>query len=156
MKNYKKAYTLIEMLMVVAIIGVLASSIIIGLGASRASARDARRITDLKNTQTVLELYYNKYGFYPRAGNIRDNSEQTIDWQELDTIMTSTEVGLNINRLPRDPLHNSGKKYFYGTNGQSYVLGAELETKHPSLEDSIKNDMFGVKCSSNNIYCTAM
>ncbi len=70
MKDFKKAYTLIEMLMVVAIIGVLASSIIIGLGASRASARDARRITDLKNVQVVLELYYSKYGFYPRQGEL--------------------------------------------------------------------------------------
>jgi len=61
----KKAYTLIEMLMVVAIIGVLASSILIGLGSARAKARDARRITDLKSTQTALELYYSKYGVYP-------------------------------------------------------------------------------------------
>jgi prepilin-type N-terminal cleavage/methylation domain-containing protein len=65
MKNYKKAYTLIEMLMVVAIIGVLASSILIGLGSTRAKARDSRRITDLKSTQTALELYYSKYNSYP-------------------------------------------------------------------------------------------
>ncbi|MDD4784474.1 MAG: type II secretion system protein, partial [Candidatus Pacebacteria bacterium] len=33
-KNFKKAYTLIEMLMVVAIIGILASSILVGLGSA--------------------------------------------------------------------------------------------------------------------------
>jgi len=65
MKKTLKGYTLIEMLMVVAIIGVLASSILIGLGSARSKARDARRITDLKSTQTALELYYSKYGVYP-------------------------------------------------------------------------------------------
>jgi prepilin-type N-terminal cleavage/methylation domain-containing protein len=65
LKHIRKAYTLIEMLMVVAIIGVLASSILIGLGSARAKARDARRITDLKSVQTALELYYSKYGIYP-------------------------------------------------------------------------------------------
>ncbi|MDD3156307.1 MAG: prepilin-type N-terminal cleavage/methylation domain-containing protein [Candidatus Pacebacteria bacterium] len=65
MNKFKKAYTLIEMLMVVAIIGVLASSILIGLGSTRSKARDTRRLTDLKSTQTALELYYSKYGVYP-------------------------------------------------------------------------------------------
>jgi prepilin-type N-terminal cleavage/methylation domain-containing protein len=65
MNKIKKAYTLIEMLMVVAIIGVLASSILIGLGSTRSKARDTRRLTDLKSTQTALELYYSKYGVYP-------------------------------------------------------------------------------------------
>jgi len=65
LKNSKKAYTLIEMLMVVAIIGVLASSILVGLSGTRAKARDSRRITDLKSVQTALELYYSKYNVYP-------------------------------------------------------------------------------------------
>jgi prepilin-type N-terminal cleavage/methylation domain-containing protein len=64
-KNSRKAYTLIEMLMVVAIIGVLASSILVGLSGTRAKARDSRRITDLKSVQTALELYYGKYNSYP-------------------------------------------------------------------------------------------
>ena len=153
MKNFKKAYTLIEMLMVVAIIGVLASSIIIGLGASRASARDARRITDLKNVQVVLELYYNKYGFYPRQGELATGS---MSWSDFNTIMTSKEVDLKINKLPRDPSSSSGKSYMYGTNGQSYVLGAQLETDHPSLNESLKENTFGVPCSDKNVYCTTM
>ncbi len=153
-KNFKKAYTLIEMLIVVAIIGVLASSIIIGLGASRSSARDARRITDLKNVQTVLELHYNKYGFYPQT---QAGAEHKIDWDELNTYMTSTEVGLSINKLPNDPLVNSGKKYFYATNGQSYVLGAELETKHSALTESLRESRFGLsECLNDNMYCITM
>jgi len=66
-KKYQ-GFTLIEMLVVVAIIGMLSSLIFGGLiSSSRAKARDAKRIADIANMQSVLELYYTKFGFYPEA-----------------------------------------------------------------------------------------
>lgn len=53
----KKGFTLIELLVVVAIIGMLSSVVLAALGDARASARDSRRIQDLKQIQTALELY---------------------------------------------------------------------------------------------------
>lgn len=150
MKNYKKAYTLIEMLMVVAIIGVLASSILVGLSGTRAKARDSRRITDLKSVQTALELYYGKYNSYPsNIGN----------WDDLTTILTSEETGIQVNKIPKDPLSGSGKMYLYASDGQTYVLGAQMETKDQSLDDDLDGQQLGIDCGQavgDNIYCISL
>ena len=63
----KKGFTLIELLVVVAIIGLLATLSIVALNTARAKARDARRVADIKQIQTALELYYNDTGLYPSA-----------------------------------------------------------------------------------------
>lgn len=66
MKN-EKGFTLIEMLVVIAIIGLLSSVVVIGLGGSREKARDARRIADMQQIQNALELAYNPATGYPAA-----------------------------------------------------------------------------------------
>ena len=67
MNKSKKGFTLIELLVVVAIIGLLATLSIVALNNARARARDARRVADIKQIQTALELYYNDLGSYPAA-----------------------------------------------------------------------------------------
>ena len=64
MKKSKQGFTLIELLVVVAIIGLLATLSIVALNNARARARDARRVADVKQIQTALELYYNDFGTY--------------------------------------------------------------------------------------------
>ena len=61
----KKGFTLIELLVVVAIIGLLATLSIVALNTARAKARDTKRVGDIKNIQTALELYYSNVGYYP-------------------------------------------------------------------------------------------
>lgn len=62
---YKRGFTLIELLVVIAIIGILASIISVGLNDARQSARDAKRISDIKNIQLALALYYHDNGRFP-------------------------------------------------------------------------------------------
>jgi len=61
----KTGFTLIELLVVVAIIGLLASIIMVALGKARAKARDARRLSDMRQIQSALEMYYSENGAYP-------------------------------------------------------------------------------------------
>lgn len=63
----KKGFTLIELLVVVAIIGLLSTLSIVALNTARAKARDARRVSDIKQIQTALELYYNDVASYPSS-----------------------------------------------------------------------------------------
>ncbi|MCX6792967.1 MAG: prepilin-type N-terminal cleavage/methylation domain-containing protein [Candidatus Falkowbacteria bacterium] len=63
--NNKKAFTLIELLVVIAIIGVLSTMAIIALGNARAKARDSKRVADIKQISTALELYYADSNSYP-------------------------------------------------------------------------------------------
>jgi len=61
----KVAFTLIELLVVIAIIGILATIAVVALNNARAKARDAKRVADVKQIQTALDLYYNDKGYYP-------------------------------------------------------------------------------------------
>ena len=63
----KKGFTLIELLVVIAIIGLLSTLSVLALNGARARARDAKRIADIKQIQTALEMYYNDNNSYPAA-----------------------------------------------------------------------------------------
>jgi len=67
MKNKQKGFTLVELLVVIAIIGLLATLSVIALNNARAKSRDAKRISDIKQIQTALELYFNDVNQYPTS-----------------------------------------------------------------------------------------
>ena len=63
--NNQPAFTLIELLVVIAIIGILTALAVVSLQNSRRSARDVKRIADVKQLQIALELYYQDNNTYP-------------------------------------------------------------------------------------------
>lgn len=62
-----RGFTLIEVLMVIAIIGVLTVIIVIAINPSYrlAQARDSKRISDLNQISNALQAYYTLHGRYP-------------------------------------------------------------------------------------------
>lgn len=63
--SFQSGFTLIELLVVIAIIGILSTLSVVALQSARGRARDAKRITDVRQVQTALELYFNDQGEYP-------------------------------------------------------------------------------------------
>lgn len=121
----KKGFTLIELIIVVAIIGILASIVLVGLGGFRAKGRDARRIADLRQTQNALELYFAKTGAYP--------SDTT--WAALTTTLTG--AGIGVNQVPNDPVTTRSYGYCPALSNSRYAVGAALEdTNNPALTQS--------------------
>lgn len=64
-QNQQKGFTLIELLVVIAIIGLLASVVLLALNSARSKSRDAKRIADVRQMTSALELYYNDNNAYP-------------------------------------------------------------------------------------------
>lgn len=67
MKKLLTGFTLVELLVVMAILGVLVTLVAGGFRSSQARGRDAERKSDLKNIANALELYYSDYGVYPAS-----------------------------------------------------------------------------------------
>ncbi len=58
-------FTLIELLVVIAIIGVLSTLAVYSTNIARQRSRDTKRITDISQVQTALELYFADQQGYP-------------------------------------------------------------------------------------------
>jgi|GEM_PF-3931908 len=107
----QKGFTLIELLVVVAIIGLLSSLIAVGFGNARLRSRDAKRLSDMNQVKSGMDLFYTSAGGYPDA-----------------TIWNAGAVACSGQRymeVPRDL--STGLYYTYTTDDQnSDACGAPL------------------------------
>ncbi len=107
-KQTRPGFTLIELMVVIAIIGMLASVVLASLSASQREARDQRRIADLKQLQKAFELYIGDHYNYPREaqGMNGDISTNETFQAELAPYLTGTPV---------DPagIGNATYRYYY-------------------------------------------
>jgi prepilin-type N-terminal cleavage/methylation domain-containing protein len=100
-KNNKLAFTLIELLVVIAIIGLLATISIVALSNARSRARDARRLSDIKQLQTAIEMYYQYNGHYPRFSG----GTGICSVNKYDSLLALISEGL-MSKAPIDPKYN--------------------------------------------------
>lgn len=66
-KKAQKGFTIIELLIVIAIIAILAGLVLNNFQGAQAKARDTQRITDVNNMHSKLEELYNDSGGYPQT-----------------------------------------------------------------------------------------
>ena len=80
--NFKKAFTLAELMVVLAIIWILSASAMSIFSWAIAEARDSTRVTDLNTVKTSLESYYLKNRVYPQpAKQAKDNVWGYVEWK---------------------------------------------------------------------------
>ena len=147
-----RGFTLVELIVVIGIISLLSSIVLASLGNARAKARDARRLADMHNIRTALELYRSKYGVYPEeGGGTCGGFDAGYDKPNGDTTFIPGLVSDGIfSQTPGDPLSDGCApaggdhiyKYEYKENGTGcqkpyYILGIKnMETittgTHPS------------------------
>ena len=146
----QKGFTLLELLVVIGIIGLLASILVVNLTGTRRRARDTKRVADIRSMQTAVEDYYGKNGKYPG-------------------VISDLVSGGQISSWPLDPLALSGTSctgnsdscYWYahftpsGALGpQSYHFGASLEELGSQLgnQDRDCNSTSGSGCPYTSAY----
>lgn len=108
----KKAFTLVELLVVLAVIGILTSIVIASTVASRAKANDTRRIADMKEIQLGLALYYDVNKVYPAS---------------LSVLATQKYLPA----IPTDPVSGSYEYVPMGTPVTHYCVGVKLQGAVP-------------------------
>jgi prepilin-type N-terminal cleavage/methylation domain-containing protein len=119
--NKHKGFTLIEMMVVLAIIAFFSTVVLGSFQQSRVKARDAQRLITSKYMINALEQYYDQYNRYPPY-HVWTNSSScgsgsnSHDWCTLEIALQPF--------LPtiRDPLGNQANfSYFYDTDsGDNY------------------------------------
>ncbi len=121
----KKGFTLIELLVVVSIISLLASVVLASLNSARAKGRDAKRLQDITQIRTALELYYNDFGQYPSSGSTwRANCAGWGGWPTTGaTGYIPNLAPTYIPVLPVDPKPvGTSQCYLYNSNAVDYMI----------------------------------
>lgn len=136
-----KAFTLIELIIVIAIIGVIASSIIVAINPTErlGKAKDAQRLTEANNIEEAIERYTADNGSLPsnissmsantiymisEAGDSESNDGTFIDCLDIagqiekyDIDSGSTLVPNYLSNIPIDPSETDPS-----TNGSGYYI----------------------------------
>lgn len=133
LRRQTTAFTLIELLIVMAVLGSMAGILVVKFPAAQKRTRDAQRKSELKQYQTALESYANiNNGFYP-IQNISVRADTV-----LCTSAPPAGLGLSAGTCARDPKDGTNVclgapglcRYFYissATGASAYILWARLE-----------------------------
>ena len=147
-KKQKKGFTLIELLVVIAIIGLLATLSVVALNNARSRARDSRRVSDIKQIQTALELYFNENDAYPIYNESNPGAAHTV-------LEGTGKDGLNdfINPIPQAPEPADGdcdKDVIADGDNEGNIYGYEsTDGSTYSLHYCLGNDTGGIDAGNN-------
>lgn len=108
--NEDKGFSLIELLIVMAIIGLMSATVLANLTQSTRMSRDAKRKTDIGDLRKAISLYFDDHGTYPPNSDDDDNG-----WDDsTDGIFIQPLVDENYLKEPiLDPRNTGSYKYSY-------------------------------------------
>jgi len=124
----KKAFTLVELIVVITILAILWTIAFISLQWYSKNARDSARISDASNITSSLEIFVTKTWFYPEPENGFDVSYSgSMVWHQW---ILSDNVVKNLGSLsevPLDPLTGTNYTYSRLNTKKEFEIGLMLE-----------------------------
>ena len=127
-------FTIVELLIVIVILGVLATIVIVAYSGVQERARSAKRQNDIAAVQKIVEAYNAEKGEYPKTSNDTPANWRSIDVQTDDNCQNGSSTanwipGVSAKLPQSDVSSNKGVDglngcYLYASNGTFYVLSA--------------------------------
>lgn len=137
----RQGFTLIELLVVIAIIGLLSTLAVVALGSARVKARDSKRLSDLKQLQTALELYYTDQNAYPTGSAVTLGAGNYACLNSSGWAATGC-ANAYMGSVPTDPQTGT---YVYTAASSSYSVSAALEGSVSGLTGNITLSPSGIR-----------
>jgi len=136
MIKQQKGFTLIELLVVIAIIGLLSTLAVVSLNSARSKARDGKRLSEMKNLQTALEMYYNDKSIYPTSTalgfTLGDSTHRTFSEAGF-TAAAGSSGSVYAQTVNPDPMVSQNYTYYGDATGTMYFIRFNLENNNAEL-----------------------
>jgi prepilin-type N-terminal cleavage/methylation domain-containing protein len=123
-KVQSKAFTLVELLVVVSIISLLTLMTFSSFTAARKKERVNRRVAHLKQVQTALEYYFAVNHTYPTTGGVYRSQCSAWGGYSANNVIPNL-VPTYLPVMPQDPQMNTvtnSSCYIYVSNGTDYAF----------------------------------
>ena len=128
-RNRRRAFTLVEMLLVVTIIGILAALVIPRIAGTSDRARKTAARADINGgIKSALGAYEVDVGFYPKS--LQDLLQQPSNVRNWH--------GPYLEKVPLDPWGNA---YIYYYPGKHSAAGYDLLSIGPDLKEGTDDDI---------------
>jgi prepilin-type N-terminal cleavage/methylation domain-containing protein len=127
-KSQIRGFTLIELLMVITIISVISSVVLASLSIAREKSRNIRRLSDIRQIETALELYYNEFGRYPDPDTGAGSGlwDTPLDGTFLTPLVDNGFLPSHLSDpLYEDDLEGNYAYYRYFTDELDIIIGCE-------------------------------
>lgn len=115
-RRSEEGFTLIEIMVVILILGLLATIVVQSLRGATDKAKHTKAQADIAELKTALDRYYLDNGSYPTTDQ---GLQALVHPPTTGTQPSNYETGGYIERLPHDPW---GNPYVYQSDGNTYVL----------------------------------
>ncbi|MBW7954332.1 prepilin-type N-terminal cleavage/methylation domain-containing protein [Candidatus Gracilibacteria bacterium] len=127
LRGSKKAFTLVELIIVITILAILATIAFVSFQNYSKEARDGNRVTTLKTIEKGISLLETKTGHYPSPEESVEISSGTIVYTIQGLVGDNISREIKLNKTSKDP--KTKNNYIYSTNLDKtrYQLGTYLE-----------------------------
>ena len=123
----KRGFTLVELLVVIAIIAILSTLSVVALNSARAKARDARRLSDIKQIRTALDMYFDSNLTYPANCAGLGSSSNCMCLTSNGWATSGCAGTIFMQKVPSDPLATGSYNYTPTSSNSSYYITYTLE-----------------------------